>query len=58
MKPGLTYGLPTLERRLLRHGDVASAGQLEAQIVVFIITHYRPFAHPCRWTYTGEASAA
>ncbi|MGH9122868.1 MAG: IS630 family transposase, partial [Acidimicrobiales bacterium] len=42
----------TQERRLLRRGDFASADQMEAQILAFIATHNRLFAHPYRWTYT------
>ena len=36
----------TLQRRLLRRADSPSAEHLEAQIVAFIATHNRLFAHP------------
>jgi transposase len=48
----------TLQRRLLRRADFPSADHLEAQIVAFIATHNRLFAHPYRWTYTGDPLAA
>jgi transposase len=48
----------TLQRRLLRRGDFPSAEHLQAQIVAFIATHNRLFAHPYRWTYTGDPLAA
>ena len=48
----------TVQRRLLRRADSPSAVHLEAQIVAFIATHNRLFAHPYRWTYTGDPLAA
>lgn len=48
----------TLVKRLLRRGDFPSADELAAQIHAFIDTHNRCFAHPYRWTYTGEPMAA
>lgn len=48
----------TLVRRLLRRGDFTSVEELAAQISAFIETHNRCFAHPYRWTYTGEPLAA
>ncbi len=47
-----------LVRRLLRHGDFASAADLEAQLAAFIATCNRLHAHPYRWTYTGDPLAA
>ena len=48
----------SLARRLLRRGDFTSAEHLEAQILAFIATHNRAFAHPYRWTFTGDPLAA
>ncbi len=48
----------TLVRRLLRRGDFASGHQLADQLRAFIDTHNRLWAHPYRWTYTGEPLAA
>lgn len=48
----------TLCRRLLRRGDFPTADALEAQILAFITTHNRLYAHPYRWTYTGDPLAA
>jgi len=48
----------TVVRRLLRHGDFASADDLETQLYTFVTTHHRPHAHPYRWTYTGDTLAA
>ncbi len=48
----------TLTKRLLRRGDFTSLDCLEAQIHMFIKTHNLTFAHPYRWTYTGEPLAA
>jgi len=48
----------TLVRRLLRHGDFASAPDLDAQLAAFRATYNRLPAHPYRWTYTGDPLAA
>jgi transposase len=48
----------TLQRRCLRLGDFASGDDLAAKILAFIDVYNRLFAHPYRWTYTGDALAA
>jgi transposase len=48
----------TLRRRLLRRGDFPTADALQAQILAFITTYNRLYAHPYRWTYTGDPLAA
>ena len=48
----------TLVKRLIRRGDFASVDDLQARIHEFIETHNQCFAHPYRWTYTGDPLAA
>ena len=43
-----------LERRLLRRGDFPSPEDFEERIRRFLDDYNRDYAHPYRWTYTGE----
>jgi transposase len=43
----------TLQRKSLAHGSWSSYRALEQQILAFIRTYNRRWAHPYRWTYKG-----
>jgi transposase len=49
--------LGVLTRRLLRRGDFASRGDLQAQITAFTIRHNKN-ARPCKWSYDAGAEHA
>jgi hypothetical protein len=48
----------TLVKRLLRRGAFPSADDLQARAHEFIAIHNQCFAHPYRWTYSGDPLAA
>lgn len=43
-----------LARRFLARGDFASAAEFENRLGQFLDDHNRNWAHPYRWTYTGQ----
>ncbi len=43
-----------LSRRFLQRGDFSSAADFERRIVEFLQDYNAHYAHPYRWTYTGE----
>lgn len=43
-----------LSRRFLRRGDFAGALEFEARLHVYLEDYNAQYAHPYRWTYTGE----
>lgn len=48
----------TLQRKSLAHGSWCSYQELQRQILTFIRTYNRRWAHPYRWTYKGLPLAA
>ncbi len=48
----------TLQRKSLAHGSWCSYQELQQQILTFIRTYNRRWAHPYRWTYKGLPLAA
>ena len=45
--------LSIVSRRVLKHGEFASADDLAAKLIVFI-DDYKRSAKPFRWTYDGR----
>jgi DDE superfamily endonuclease len=43
-----------LSRRFLKRGDFTSPEQFEQRLLRFLETYNADYAHPYRWTYTGE----
>jgi transposase len=43
-----------LARRFLKRGDFASAEEFEVRLVRWLEVYNARYAHPYRWTYTGE----
>ena len=43
-----------LSRRFLKRGDFRSASDFEHRLVAFLEDYNRQYAHPYRWTYTGQ----
>jgi hypothetical protein len=43
-----------LSRRLLRRGDFAGVEQFEQRLRAFVEDYNAHYAHPYRWTYTGQ----
>lgn len=43
-----------LSRRFLKRGDFASAADFEQRLLAFLADYNAHYAHPYRWTYTGE----
>lgn len=43
-----------LARRFLKRGDFASAADFQQRLRAFLADYNRHYAHPYRWTYTGQ----
>lgn len=43
-----------LSRRFLKRGDFASATEFEERLTAFLVAYNAQYAHPYRWTYTGQ----
>jgi len=43
-----------LARRFLKRGDFASAAEFEERLVQYLERYNAVYAHPYRWTYTGQ----
>lgn len=43
-----------LARRFLKRGDFASAADFEQRLLEYLTDYNEHYAHPYRWTYTGE----
>jgi hypothetical protein len=43
-----------LSRRFLKRGDFASAADFEYRLCAFMAAYNARYAHPYRWTYTGQ----
>ncbi len=43
-----------LSRRFLKQGDFASAEEFEQRLLAFLKNYNAHYAHPYRWTYTGQ----
>ena len=43
-----------LSRRFLRRGDFASPAEFEERLAAFLGAYNAHYAHPYRWTYTGQ----
>lgn len=43
-----------LSRRFLKRGDFASAAEFEQRLGAFLEAYNARYAHPYRWTYTGQ----
>ena len=43
-----------LARRFLKRGDFASAAEFEARLQAYLDDYNANYAHPYRWTYTGQ----
>jgi hypothetical protein len=44
----------TLERRFLARGDFKSAEEFERRLTAYLEDYNAHYAHPYRWTYTGQ----
>jgi DDE superfamily endonuclease len=43
-----------MSRRFLKRGDFQSASDFEQRLLAFLEDYNRQYAHPYRWTYTGQ----
>ena len=43
-----------LARRFLQRGDFASADEFEVRLQAYLDDYHAHYAHPYRWTYTGQ----